>query len=52
VRKAVEMPEVKARLSGMGGEPAATSPKDMHDRVARELATWTKTVDDAGVQKQ
>ncbi len=52
VRKAVEVPEVKARLSGMGGSPAAVSPAEMRDRVARELATWTKTVDDAGVQKQ
>ena len=52
VRKAVEMPEVKARLSGMGGSPAAVSPAEMRDRVARELTTWTKTVDDAGVQKQ
>ena len=52
VRKAVEVPEVKARLSGMGGSPAGVSPAEMRDRVARELATWTKTVDDAGVQKQ
>ena len=36
----------------MGGEPAAVSPAEMRDRVARELATWTKTVDGAGVQKQ
>ncbi len=52
VRKAVEVPEVKARLSGMGGSPAAVSPAEMRDRVAHELATWTKTVDGAGVQKQ
>ncbi len=52
VRKAVAVPEVRTRLVGMGGEPAAGSPKEMHDRVARELATWTKTVDDAGVPKQ
>jgi tripartite-type tricarboxylate transporter receptor subunit TctC len=52
VRKAAAVPEVKARLVGMGGVPAAGSPDEMRDRVARELATWTKTVDDAGVQKQ
>jgi len=52
VRKAVQVPEVKARLVGMGGEPAANSPKEMQDRVARELATWIKTVEDAGIQKQ
>jgi len=52
VHKAVAVPEVRTRLVGMGGEPAAGSPKDMQDRVARELATWTKTVNDAGVPKQ
>jgi tripartite-type tricarboxylate transporter receptor subunit TctC len=52
VRKAAAVPEVKARLVGMGGVPAAGSPAEIRDRVARELATWTKTVDDAGVQKQ
>jgi tripartite-type tricarboxylate transporter receptor subunit TctC len=52
VRKAIAVPEVQARLLAMGGEPAATSPTEMRDRVARELATWTKTVDDAGVPKQ
>ena len=52
VRKAVDLPEVKSRLAGMGGTPAAGSPQEMRERVARELATWTKTVEEAGVQKQ
>ena len=52
VRKAVDVPEVKARLTAMGGEPAAGTPEAMRERVARELATWTKTVDDAGIAKQ
>jgi len=52
VRKAVDVPEVKARLAAMGGEPAAGTPAAMRERVARELATWTKTVDDASIAKQ
>ena len=52
VRKAVDVPEVKARLVAMGGEPAAGTPEAMRERVSRELATWTKTVDDAGIAKQ
>ena len=52
VRKAVDVPEVKARLTAMGGEPAAGTPEAMRERVARELATWTKTVDDAGIARQ
>lgn len=52
VRKAVAVPEVRTRLVAMGGEPAAGTPQDMRDRVARELAIWSKTVDDAGIEKQ
>jgi tripartite-type tricarboxylate transporter receptor subunit TctC len=52
VRKAVDVPEVKARLVAMGGEPAAGTPETMRERVMRELATWTKTVDDASIAKQ
>jgi tripartite-type tricarboxylate transporter receptor subunit TctC len=52
VRKAVDLPKVKTRLATMGGEPAAGTPEAMRERVARELATWTKTVDDANIAKQ
>jgi tripartite-type tricarboxylate transporter receptor subunit TctC len=52
VRKAVEATEVKARLNAMGGEIAAGTPEVMRERVARELATWTKTVEEAGIEKQ
>jgi tripartite-type tricarboxylate transporter receptor subunit TctC len=52
LRKAVGVPEVRARLAGIGGEPAAGSPQEMRERVARELAIWTKTVEDAGIPKQ
>ena len=52
VRKAVALPEVQARLAGIGGEIAATTPEQMRDRVARELATWTETVRDAQIERQ
>jgi tripartite-type tricarboxylate transporter receptor subunit TctC len=51
-RKAVDVPEVKARLVAMGGEPAAGTPGAMRERVVSELATWTKTVADANIAKQ
>jgi tripartite-type tricarboxylate transporter receptor subunit TctC len=51
-RKAIAVPEVRARLAALGGEPAANAPAEMRERVARELAMWTKTVDDAGIAKQ
>jgi tripartite-type tricarboxylate transporter receptor subunit TctC len=52
VRKAAEAPEVKARLNAMGGEIDAGTPVAMRERVARELAMWTKIVDEAGIEKQ
>ena len=52
LRRAVAVPEVRARLAAMGGEPAAGTSAEMRDRVARELATWTATVNQAGIPKQ
>jgi tripartite-type tricarboxylate transporter receptor subunit TctC len=52
LRKALAVPEVRARLDALGGEVAATTPQEMHDRVARELALWTTTVNEAGIPKQ
>ena len=52
IRKAADLPDVKARFAGMGGQLAAGTAKDMHDRVSRELAMWTKTVEDAKIEKQ
>jgi tripartite-type tricarboxylate transporter receptor subunit TctC len=52
LRKAVAVPEVRDRLAGIGGELAPTTPAEMRERVARELAMWTRTVDEAGIPKQ
>jgi tripartite-type tricarboxylate transporter receptor subunit TctC len=52
LRKAVAVPEVRDRLAGIGGELAPTTPADMRERVARELAIWTRTVDEGGIPKQ
>jgi len=52
LRKATATSEVRERLAGIGGEIAPTTPAEMRDRVARELAIWTKTVDAAGIPKQ
>jgi tripartite-type tricarboxylate transporter receptor subunit TctC len=52
VSRAVATPEVRGRLAVIGGEPAPSTPAEMHDRVAREFALWTRTVDEAGIPKQ
>lgn len=51
VRKGLSDPEVRKRLSNIG-DTAPTSPEQMRDRVARELQTWTATVDGANIPKQ
>jgi tripartite-type tricarboxylate transporter receptor subunit TctC len=50
--KALAAAEVRKRLAGIGGEITPTTPAQMHDRVARELQTWTETVNQAGIEKQ
>jgi tripartite-type tricarboxylate transporter receptor subunit TctC len=52
VREALADPQVRARLQDIGGEIQATTPEEMHDRVARELRVWTRTVEEAGIPKQ
>ena len=52
LRKAIAVPEVRARLAAIGGEPTATTPDAMRQRVARELEMWTKAVAAAGIPKQ
>ena len=52
VRKAVAVPEVRSRLAAIGGDVGATTPAELRERVARELAMWTKTVETAGIARQ
>jgi tripartite-type tricarboxylate transporter receptor subunit TctC len=52
LRKALANADVRKGLATIGGELAPTTPAEMHDRVARELATWTRIVDEAQIPKQ
>lgn len=50
LRRAVAVPEVKARLESMGGDPRGTTPEAMRDLVASQLATWTRLAKEANIQ--
>lgn len=52
LRKVLQSSEVQTRLASVGGEIEPSSPKEMRDRVIRELAMWSKIVEAAGVIKQ
>jgi tripartite-type tricarboxylate transporter receptor subunit TctC len=52
LRKALAGAEVRKGLATIGGELAPTTPAEMRARVARELATWTRIVDQANIPRQ
>jgi tripartite-type tricarboxylate transporter receptor subunit TctC len=49
MRKAVAAPEVKSKLTAMGGDPRATSPEEMKALVARQYETWKKLAVEANL---
>jgi tripartite-type tricarboxylate transporter receptor subunit TctC len=52
LRKALAGAEVRKGLATIGGELAPTTPAEMRERVARELATWTRIVEAANIPRQ
>ncbi len=52
LRKALASAEVRKGLETIGGELAPTTSAEMRDRVARELATWSRIVEEAQIPKQ
>lgn len=52
LRKTLGSPQVQERLASIGGTVDPTTPEQMRDAVARELAIWTETVNTAGIPKQ
>jgi len=52
LRKALASAEVRKGLETIGGELAPSMPADMRGRVARELAAWSRIVEEAQIPKQ
>jgi tripartite-type tricarboxylate transporter receptor subunit TctC len=52
LHRVVAVPEVRSKLEGFGFVVAASTPQEMHDRVAREAARWNKVIDDAKIERQ
>ncbi len=52
VKKALQVPEVRARLESFGGEARSSTPEEMRNRVASEVQRWSKVIADARIQKQ
>lgn len=51
VRKALANPKVHQRLVELGGEPGASSPGEMHEFIAREIAKWKGVIAARGIER-
>ncbi|MBX9828730.1 MAG: tripartite tricarboxylate transporter substrate binding protein [Xanthobacteraceae bacterium] len=49
VRKALAAPDVKQKLTAMGGDPRATTPDEMKALVSRQYETWKKLAAEANL---
>jgi len=52
IARALESPDVKAKLVGLGAEPVANSPADFAAMIKVETAKWGKIVKDANIRAE
>jgi tripartite-type tricarboxylate transporter receptor subunit TctC len=52
LRKIIDNPEVKSKLSNVGFEAFSSSPEQLEDFVKVQLDKWGKMVKDAGIQPE
>ena len=52
VQKAIAIPEVRSRLEALGGEARGSTPQEMKERVAFEVARWKKVIAEANIPLQ
>ena len=52
VRKALQLPAVRARLEEMGGDVRASTPEEMKAMVTSQLQRWVQLVAEANIAKQ
>jgi tripartite-type tricarboxylate transporter receptor subunit TctC len=51
IRKALADPEVQERMLKLGLDARGSTPQEMHDRMARDIAKWREVIDKAGIPK-
>src|SRR5262245_358096 len=52
VDRALALPDVQARLADGGNVASPSSPQEFRDRVAREIARWSKVIAAAGIKEE
>ena len=51
IRRALADPEVQDRMLKLGLDARGSTPQEMHDRMARDIAKWREVIDKAGIPK-
>lgn len=52
MNKALQVPEIRARLESFGGEVRGSTPEEMRVRVASEVQRWAKVIAEARIPRQ
>jgi tripartite-type tricarboxylate transporter receptor subunit TctC len=52
VQRAINVPEMREKLQSMGGDVRGTTPAEMRDLVARQLALWVKVAREQNIQTE
>ena len=52
ITRALSAPDVQERYRGLGIHAEPSTPQEMHDRLARDIAKWRDVIDKAGIPKQ
>jgi tripartite-type tricarboxylate transporter receptor subunit TctC len=52
IRRADATPDLQERSMRLGLEARASTPQEMHDRMARDIAKWRDVIEKAGIPKQ
>jgi tripartite-type tricarboxylate transporter receptor subunit TctC len=52
IQRALQLPEVRARIDTLGADTRGSTPTELRDRVATELARWKKVIADSKIPQQ
>jgi tripartite-type tricarboxylate transporter receptor subunit TctC len=52
IAEILAMPEIRARLLGLGVEPAPNTPEEMGELLRNDIALWARVIERAGIEKQ
>lgn len=51
VRAILDLPEIRQRFADVGNVPMPTSPGEMRDQIAREIARWNRVIDAKHIER-